>query len=106
MAFLFNLIGGKKLTLETTALAVAGVDSSANPQLLKVNSNGELIVAAGGGFDIPDYNNLAITYVGSTNNIRTVVYKMGTAAVATLTMAYTVEPPTSDNAKLSTVTKT
>lgn len=55
-----------------------------------------------GGFSIPDYDNILMTYVASGNGqgeVETVVYKLGTTAVATLTHAYDA----SNN--LSTVTK-
>lgn len=56
------------------------------------------------GFQIPEYDELALTYYGSTNNIATVVYKKDAATVATLTLTYSVQPPTTDDAKLTGVT--
>ena len=64
------------------------------------------VVADLPGFDIPDYDYIALTYVAAGNGageIETVTYKSGGAGgstVATLTLAYDV------NDKLSTVTKT
>lgn len=52
------------------------------------------------GFQIPEYDELSLTYYGSTNNISTVVYKKDGAAVATLTLEYSVQPPTANDANL------
>jgi hypothetical protein len=61
------------------------------------------------GLNIPEHDHVALAYVGSTNNIDTVTYKTGGAAgttVATLTFAYNGGAPSSDDAKLLTVTRT
>jgi hypothetical protein len=55
------------------------------------------------GFQIPTYDQLALTYYGSTNNIATVVYKKSGATVATLTLTYAVQPPTVSDANLVNV---
>jgi hypothetical protein len=52
------------------------------------------------GFQIPEYDELALTYYGITNNIATVVYKKTGSTVATLTLTYSVQPPVADDAKL------
>ena len=52
------------------------------------------------GFQIPEYDELALTYYGSTNNIATVVYKKASIVVATLTLTYTTQPPTANDANL------
>ena len=60
------------------------------------------------GLNIPQHDAVAITYVGSTNNIDTVTYKTGGTAgttVAMLTFAYNGGTPTSDDAKLASVTR-
>jgi hypothetical protein len=61
------------------------------------------------GLNIPQHDAVAISYHGSTNNISTVIYKTGGssgATVATLTFAHTpTQPPTSDDAKLASVTR-
>jgi hypothetical protein len=60
------------------------------------------------GFSIPKFDYVDIGYVGSTNNINTVVYKEGGASgttVATLTFTYIGGTPGSDDAKIDTVTK-
>jgi len=52
------------------------------------------------GFQIPEYDELALTYYGATNNIATVVYKKASVVVATLTLTYSVQPPTVNDANL------
>ena len=52
------------------------------------------------GFQIPEYDELALTYYGTTNNIATVVYKKASAVVATLTLTYSVQPPTANDTNL------
>lgn len=56
------------------------------------------------GFQIPEYDELALTYYGATNNIATVVYKKSGSTVATLTLTYSVQPPVANDAKLTGVT--
>jgi hypothetical protein len=55
------------------------------------------------GFEIPKYDQIDITYYGSTNNIATVQYLNEGTPVATLTLTYAVQPPVSDDANLTTV---
>ena len=57
------------------------------------------------GFGIPEYDSVELNYVGSTNNLSTVVYKRGTSTVATLTFTYVGGTPSSDDADIATVTK-
>jgi hypothetical protein len=52
------------------------------------------------GFQIPEYDELALTYYGTTNNIATVIYKKESDVVATLTLTYAVQPPTVNDANL------
>ena len=52
------------------------------------------------GFQIPEYDELALTYYGATNNIATVIYKKLSAIVATLTLTYSVQPPIVNDANL------
>ena len=51
------------------------------------------------------YDEIDITYIGATNNINTVTYSFDGVTVAVLTMAYSGGVPASDNALLSSVTK-
>jgi hypothetical protein len=55
------------------------------------------------GFQIPEYDELALTYYGSTNNIATVIYKKDSSPVATLTLTYAIQPPVTNDANLTTV---
>lgn len=57
------------------------------------------------GFGIPEFDSVDLNYVGSTNNLDTVVYKKATTTVATLTFTYVGGTPTSDDAKIDTVTR-
>lgn len=52
------------------------------------------------GFQIPEYDELTLTYYGATNNVATVVYKKASNTVATLTLEYSVQPPTANDANL------
>jgi hypothetical protein len=56
------------------------------------------------GFQIPEYDEIDITYYGTTNNIATVVYSNGGNPVATLTLTYAVQPPTTNDERLVNVT--
>jgi hypothetical protein len=56
------------------------------------------------GFQIPEYDELVLTYYGTTNNVATVVYKKASVIVATLTLTYSVQPPTLSDANLVKVT--
>ena len=55
------------------------------------------------GFQIPEYDELTLTYYGSTNNPETVVYKKTGTTVATLTLTYSVQPPVANDANLVNV---
>lgn len=60
------------------------------------------------GLDIPQHDFIDLNYVGTTNNLSTVIYKDGGASgttVATLTFTYVGGTPTTDDAKLDTVTR-
>ena len=52
------------------------------------------------GFQIPEFDELSLTYYGVTNNVATVVYKKASATVATLTLLYSVQPPIANDANL------
>ena len=56
------------------------------------------------GLQIPEYDELSLTYYGVTNNIATVVYSKGGSPVATLTLTYAVQPPVANDANLVNVT--
>lgn len=66
-------------------------------------------VANGASFSIPPFDYQAFTYVGSTNNIDTQVFKSGGSGgttVATLTYAYVGGVPSSDDALIASITQT
>lgn len=56
------------------------------------------------GFQVPEYDEIDITYYGATNNIATVVYSKDGSPVATLTLTYAVQPPVANDANLVNVT--
>jgi hypothetical protein len=56
------------------------------------------------GFEIPPYDEIDITYYGTTNNIATIAYSKESVIVATLTLTYAIQPPTLDDARLVNVT--
>lgn len=55
------------------------------------------------GFDIPAYDQIDISYYGVTNNIATVQYLNNGSPVATLTLTYAIQPPTTNDANLTGV---
>ena len=55
------------------------------------------------GFQVPEYDQIDLTYYGATNNIATVQYLNGGNPVATLTLTYAVQPPVANDANLTTV---
>ena len=57
------------------------------------------------GFSIPPYDEISLNYYGLTNNIETVIYKNNTTTVLSLSLGYTPNPPTSNDALLSSVKK-
>ena len=60
------------------------------------------------GLDIPQHDFIDLNYVGTTNNLSTVIYKDGGASgttVATLTFTYVGGTPSSDDADIATITR-
>lgn len=55
------------------------------------------------GFEIPAYDQIDISYYGSTNNIATVQYLKDGIPVATLTLTYAIQPPVANDSNLTTV---
>jgi len=55
------------------------------------------------GFQVPEYDQIDLAYYGSTNNIATVQYLRDGNPVATLTLTYSVQPPTANDANITTV---
>lgn len=60
-------------------------------------------LVARGTSNIPFYNKQEITYVGSTNNVESIVYKNGTTVVATQSFTY-VGSGAADDDKVATIT--
>lgn len=98
---------GNSYTLSTNnsaAFVVSGATfsgGSAGTGLTVTSANGT-------SFLIPAFDYMGFTYVGSTNNIATQVFKTGGSGgttVATLTFAY-VAAGAADNDKVSSITKT
>jgi hypothetical protein len=56
------------------------------------------------GFQIPEYDEIDISYYGSTNNISSVVYSKLGSPVATLTLTYQIQPPLVDDENLVNIT--
>jgi hypothetical protein len=56
------------------------------------------------GFDIPPYDEIDISYYGSTNNIETVDYINSGNTVATLILFYSTQPPTVNDTNLVKIT--
>ena len=77
---------GQKTMAQSTSVAIASdqstvpVADSALTTIVNARLTGSLVPAA--------YDEIDITYVGSTTAINTVQYKLATVLVATLTMAY------------------
>lgn len=57
------------------------------------------------GFSIPPYTEVNMSYVGSTNNFSTVVYKNNSTTVMSLSFTYQPNPPTTNDALLVNVRK-
>jgi hypothetical protein len=57
------------------------------------------------GFNIPQFNEVDIDYVGSTNNPSVIYYKEGSVTVATLTFTYVGGTPSADDAKINTIVR-
>jgi len=51
-------------------------------------------------FSIPEYDQIAIDYYGSTNNIKKVTYLHGGVPVHVLTFTYAVQPPLENDERL------
>jgi hypothetical protein len=57
------------------------------------------------GLNIPQHTTVELSYVSTTNNLSSVVYKEGTNTVATLTFTYVGGTPTADDARIATVVR-
>ena len=57
------------------------------------------------GLNIPQHTTVELSYVSTTNNLSSVVYKEGTNTVCTLTFTYVGGTPSSDDARIATVVR-
>ena len=57
------------------------------------------------GLNIPQHTTVELSYVSTTNNLSSVVYKEGTNTVATLTFTYVGGTPSTDDARIATVVR-
>ena len=57
------------------------------------------------GFSVPPYDEVNLTYYGTTNNIKETIYKNSSTIVYSLSFEYIPNPPLVNNAKLSLVKK-
>jgi hypothetical protein len=58
------------------------------------------------GLNIPEHDSVECAYVGSTNNLSSVVYKRGTLTVRTVTFTYVGGTPGADDARVATAVAT
>ena len=57
------------------------------------------------GFSIPPYDEINLSYYGTTNNLASVSYINNSTAVLSLSFVYTTNPPTANDALLTNVKK-
>jgi hypothetical protein len=80
-------------------------DDSEVKSLQKINAVLQEGAAGIPGMAIPVHDSVHMTYVGSTNNLNTVVYKLAGSTRATLTFVYVGGTPSADDAKVESITK-
>lgn len=89
----------KILTASNASLKVTNLEGAADSATLnglplgsvEDSPTGEValkVIAVGGEGGIPKHNNAEMTYYGSTNNLHTIVYKVGATTVRTRTFTY------------------
>lgn len=94
---------GESVHLSPSFQVGAAVDPSNAVQLLTVDSSKALRVTTT-GLALPQYDTFTISYVGSTNNINTIVYSLAGTTVATLTLAYVGGTPSANDATIASGT--
>lgn len=115
-SFIRVAVDGLGKRMQTFLNTILGVDVHAEAVVL-VDTAGAALTATGGSlsvrvangasFDVPKFDYQAFTYIGSTNNISTQVFKLGGASgslVATLTYAY-VAAGAADDDLISAITQ-
>lgn len=88
----------------TKVSLMAGLDGDGTLDVVKLNNDGSLKTSNTTlpGFNIPTFDKIEMTYVGTTSNVNTVVYKLGATTVGTLTFAYV--DASVENAKITSIT--
>jgi hypothetical protein len=81
-----TLNSNHKVRAATQYSLVAGVDKDKVPQLLLVDPEGRLLL--GGGAALPEWETFELEYWTTTNNLKTVIYKVGTDEVARIALTY------------------
>jgi hypothetical protein len=64
---------------------VAGVDKDNVPQLVRTTADGRLDL---GGVALPAWDRFEVAFIGATNNVATVVYRLDGNLVGTWTFTY------------------
>jgi hypothetical protein len=80
-----TLVSNNKVRLNPQYPVIAGVDENKIPQLLKVKTDGTLDL---GGVTLPVFETFTVNYIGSTNNIGTVIFYVQSNEVARWTFTY------------------
>jgi len=81
-------VGVNGAAIPTSSNQAGGKDDSGNLRPLHVDSSGNLNVLIKSSLVPVAYDETVIAYVGATTDIASVVYKLATATVATLTFTY------------------
>jgi hypothetical protein len=76
----------QKLRANTQYPIVAGIDKDRVPRLVLTDPEGRLII--GGGASLPEWETFDLEYWGVTNNLKTVIYKVGATEVARIALTY------------------
>lgn len=92
-----TITGNNKVRLNPQYPLIAGVDKDNIPRLIRADADGRLDL---GGVIIPEFDTFVPAYVGSTNNIATVIYKKAGTEVARWTFTY-VGSGAADNDRIS-----
>ena len=58
------------------------------------------------GFNIPQFDDVDLAYVGTTNNLDSVTFKVSGVTIAVLEFTYVGGVPTTDDAKIARVQRT
>jgi len=89
-----TLTSNVKVRINPQYPVIAGVDKDRVPQLIKVKPDGTLDL---GGVTIPPWDTIQVTYVGSTNNVNQVIYKLSGNQVAHWAFTYLASGAANDD---------